>query len=83
MYLFYLCFFFFTKAYPSDYFKLLNQSIKNLSVSLEEVCKSKNFFTNLISNKNYPNFGSVKDWEFFCKKVEKLNKLIKISLREI
>ena len=47
-----------------------HQEIGILASSLKENCQSKQFFLNIKKNKQYPKFGSIKDWKEFCVKLE-------------
>ena len=47
-----------------------DKEIGILASSMKENCQSKQFFLNLKKNKQYPQFGSIKDWEKFCLKLE-------------
>ena len=47
-----------------------NQEIDTLASSINQNCQTKQFFINIKKNKQYPKFGSVKDWKKFCLKLK-------------
>ena len=47
-----------------------DHEIDILASSMKENCQSKQFFLNIKKNKQYPKFGSIKDWKEFCLKLQ-------------
>ena len=47
-----------------------DQEIEILASSMKENCQTKQFFLNIKKNKQYPKFGSIKEWREFCVKLE-------------
>ena len=59
------------RIYALEHFKTFsNQEIIALASSIDQNCQSKQFFKNIKKNKQYPKFGSVKDWKKFCLKLK-------------